>query len=94
MTSIDIDDIKTIKLDPGDILLVEFDTSPFPVEKRRQKLENIHNIISQKVPAGVQVMVVPKGKYTFSTITPNTLDSNTKPESSQDAYDRAMRGIG
>jgi hypothetical protein len=96
MASIDIDDVKKIKLVPGEILLVEFDTSPYPHEKKRQMLEHIYNIISQKVPAGVQVMVVPKGKYSFSSITPDALNgaSDAKQESSQDAYDRAMRGIG
>lgn len=99
--SIQIDDIKKISIQPGEILVIEVDCGNLPPSRQKQTCDDIFALIRPILPPGIQVIISPKGHLTFGILQPgqqppvlsgSSSTSGSLPDPQSD-YDRAMKGI-
>lgn len=91
---LDIQDIKKINVQAGDIIVVQIDVHQFSLLNQKQRLTETAKAFASAMPTGVKVIVVPEG-YSFTIISgPLPTDASTQPTADPlDNYDRAMKGF-
>lgn len=82
-----IDDIKILNIRPGDTVHISVDIQNATVLDARRFMQNIINQMEIIFPdPSIKIIVSPTGTYDINII-------STMRDSSQDRYERAMKGV-
>ncbi len=101
---ITVADVQKISLKDGETLVVFVDISNRPRPVAEQALKDAAMFMRKAITnQSVQVIAVPQGHYTFGVIgangatnqaTPTLTGKSTSSGTADDAWDRAMKGLG